>query len=288
MSLAPAPMLDAFITNVARGDSGIWRTNHQSEPVSYDAQGHDTCHAVEGGSFWFAHRNACIQAVIEHAPPEDSLPFLDVGGGNGHVAAMLQAHGHRVVLVEPGPSGAAHARQRGIDEVVMASLVDLDVRPSSIGAIGLFDVLEHIEDDAAALHAMHTMLADGGMLYATVPAHRWLWSSADVKAGHYRRYRTSQLRGLLQRCGYEMLACSYYFRPLPLPMLLLRTLPEALHLRKPQRDHSRIAAEHGAGSKLLGELLAGEPDVLRRGRRMLFGASCILAARKRQTTDGAR
>src|SRR4030095_4970802 len=98
----------------------------------------------------------------------------------------------------------------------------------SFGAIGMFDVLEHIEDDAQALRALHGMLADGGRLYATVPAHRRLWSAADRDAGHFRRYTTRQLRGLFGRCGFDLDVCSYYFWPLPLPMLLLRSLPEWL------------------------------------------------------------
>jgi len=273
--------LDQVIANVVLQQDGVWRaTTHSS--VSYPDAGHDTIHGVEAGSFWFAHRNRCIAAAIAHDPPDRALPFADVGGGNGFVAAMIRAQGYRVVLIEPGTAGIAHARERGLDELVQASLVDLDMVPGRLGAIGLFDVLEHIEDDAAALRGMHHMLAEGGKIYVTVPAHRWLWSSADDKAGHFRRYTTRQLRTLFQQCGYDVGLCSYYFWPLPAPMLLLRTLPERMGLRRDSgRTQGRVAAEHRRESGLLQRLLAGEERAFANGRTIAFGASCILVATRR-------
>lgn len=273
--------LDHVIANVALQEDGVWRaTTHSS--VSYPDEGHDTIHGVEAGSFWFAHRNRCIAAAIAHDPPDRALPFADVGGGNGFVAAMIRAQGYRVVLIEPGASGIAHARERGLDDLVQASLVDLEMIPGRLGAIGLFDVLEHIEDDAAALRAMRGMLAENGKIYLTVPAHRWLWSSADDTAGHFRRYTTGQLRRLFERCGYDVGLCSYYFWPLPAPMLLLRSLPERLGLRRGAgRTQGRVAAEHRREGGLLQRLLAGEARALANGRTIPFGASCILVASRR-------
>ena len=273
--------LDQVIANVALQRDGVWRaTTHSS--VSYPDAGHDTIHGVEAGSFWFAHRNRCIAAALAHDPPDRMLPFADVGGGNGFVAAMIRAQGYRVVLIEPGAAGIANARERGLDELVQASLVDLDMIPGRLGAIGLFDVLEHIEDDAVALRGMHRMLAVGGKIYVTVPAHRWLWSSADDKAGHFRRYTTGQLRTLFQQCGYDVGLCSYYFWPLPAPMLLLRTLPERLGLRRgADRTQGRVASEHRREGGLLQRLLAGEERAFANGRAIPFGASCILVATRR-------
>ena len=267
-----------FIDNIQRGDDGVWRTTIRSG-VSYPDEGHDTCHGVENGSFWFAHRNRCIGAAIRRHPPLASLPFADVGGGNGFVAAMIQDLGYRTVLIEPGASGIAHARERGIGELVQASIVDLVIRPGSLGAIGVFDVIEHIEHDAEALRSLHSMLGEGGRIYATVPAHRWLWSSVDREAGHYRRYTVRQLRELFAASGFDVEFCSYYFWPLPLPMFLLRTLPDWLRLRRgAARRAKRVRTEHRRSGGLLERLLAVEWARFERGRAMPFGASCIIVA----------
>jgi SAM-dependent methyltransferase len=272
--------LQEFIKNVSRGEDGVWRTTAQSG-VSYPDQGHDTCHGVEDDSFWFAHRNRCISALIGHDPPDRGLPFADVGGGNGYVASMVKDLGFHVVLVEPGASGIAHARERGIGELVQASIVDLEIQPGRLGAIGLFDVLEHIEHPDGALRSLRDMLADGGKIYATVPAHGWLWSSADSEAGHYRRYTTRQLEALFSECGFDVGLCSYYFWPLPLPMFLLRGLPERMRLRKaPKPREARVGSEHRHHSRFLRWLLSFEVSALGRGHRVPFGASCIVVATK--------
>ena len=276
----PSP-LHQFITNVSLQEDGVWRTTTQSD-VFYPGEGHDTCHGVEDGSFWFSHRNRCIAAAIRHDPPDRGLPFADVGGGNGFVARMIKDLGFRVVLIEPVAAGIAHARERGVDELVQASIVDLDIAPGKLGAIGLFDVLEHIERDADALHALNGMLAAGGKIYATVPAHGWLWSTVDSEAGHFRRYTVGQLKALFAECGFDVGFCSYYFWPLPLPMFLLRSLPERLRLRKsPKPRDARVSSEHRRQGRLLRWLLSLEEGALGRGRSMPWGASCILVATKR-------
>ena len=67
---------------------------------------------------------------------------------------------------------------------------------------GLFDVLEHIPDDAGSLGGVHRLLAPGGgRLYLTVPAYPWLWSPEDELSGHCRRYTLAGLRRVVERAG---------------------------------------------------------------------------------------
>ena len=75
--------LQQAIRNIALGDDGVWRPPGNSA-VSYPDEGHDSCHGVEDDSFWFAHRNRCIAAMVENFPPPPGLAFADVGGGNHH------------------------------------------------------------------------------------------------------------------------------------------------------------------------------------------------------------
>jgi SAM-dependent methyltransferase len=281
------PPLASFIRNVRIGSDGIWRTLRQSD-VSYPSEGHSSCHGVEDGSFWFAHRNRCIEALIACFPPDRNLPFVDVGGGNGYVADMIQQSGYRTVLIEPGAHGVANARGRGLPELVQASTTDLEIEPRSIGAIGLFDVVEHIEDASTALKGLRRSLALGGRVYATVPAHSWLWSSVDEHAGHFRRYTTASLAGLFVASGFDVEYCSYYFWPLPPVMYLTRTLPEVIGARKAAAPRQvRIGKEHRRKGGLVDRLLSLEVAALRHGRRVPFGASCILVATNRKDGDTA-
>src|ERR1051326_6914805 len=212
----------AMSSRLRRGEDGCW-VAASSGPLSYPAGGNDACFAVEDESFWFRHRNACLLAVLRRWPPRGTL--FDVGGGNGAVAAAVQEAGLDVGLVGRGRGGARNARQRGVESVVCARLEDAGFPPATIPAVGLFDVLEHIEDDRSFLRSIGALLVPGGRLYLSVPAYRVLWSSEDVHAGHYRRYRLSGLRRLLVLAGFRVEYSSSLFWPLPAPIFLLPTLP---------------------------------------------------------------
>lgn len=269
-----------FISNLVEGDNGFLRARDASD-VSYPEDGHEICHAVENTSFWFRHRNDAIRAVIRRFPPVAERPFVDVGGGNGFVASMVQDLGHAVVMIEPGEAGARFARERGVAQIVQSSIVDLDVVPGTVGGIGLFDVLEHIEDDVAALRTLAEMLAEGGRIYLTVPAHRALWSSIDVKAGHFRRYTRRRLVAALEEAGLEVDFASYYFWPLPAPMFLLRCLPERLGLRRKESREQRVSREHERDNPLMERAFGRELRRFAQGRPVRVGASCVAVARKR-------
>jgi SAM-dependent methyltransferase len=88
-------------------------------------------------------------------------------------------------------------------------------------AVCLFDVLEHIRDDAGALKRLKGLLKPGGLLLFTVPAHPWLWCQEDLRAGHERRYSRGALKRLLRTCGFHPLCLRYLFVAL-LPFLTLR------------------------------------------------------------------
>lgn len=83
-------------------------------------------------------------------------------------------------MVEPGIDGAVAARARGVDPVICARLEDVGLAAGSVAAAGMFDVLEHIEDEAGALQQVHALLRPGGLLFLTVPAYALLHSVDDI------------------------------------------------------------------------------------------------------------
>lgn len=247
--------------------------------VSYPAEAHAVYAEIEERSFWFRHRNRCLLAALRAFPPAGTL--FDVGGGNGFVARALSQAGFDVVLVEPGHDGARHARDRGLAPVVCATLEAAAFAEHSLPAAGLFDVLEHLEGDADFLRGLRARLVPGGRLYLTVPAGPRLWSSEDVYAGHFRRYRRRDLARVLVRAGYEVEFTSCFFTPLPPLLFLLRVLPERLG-RAPRTDAQAARGEHAADSPLaplIDAVLGCELVALRRRRALPFGSSCLAVAR---------
>jgi 2-polyprenyl-3-methyl-5-hydroxy-6-metoxy-1,4-benzoquinol methylase len=263
-------------------DDGIWYGAEQ-EQVSYPAAGHQVCFQLEESSFWFRHRNACIAAAVTNFPPLAGGPILDIGGGNGFVTLGLRKAGFDAVLMEPGVDGARNAKQRGIPTVICATTASAGIKTGKLNGVGLFDVIEHIEAAPSFLASLRPLMAEGARLYATVPAYSLLWSREDETAGHFRRYRLSAIARELETARFAIEYATYFFRPLPLPIFLLRALPYRLGLtqrvnrhRDATRDHRPPTAQIG---QLLDQLLKPELANIRAQRSMGFGGSCLVVAR---------
>jgi SAM-dependent methyltransferase len=273
--------LSAITGNLELGPDGIWVARSQEKEISYPDEGNLNCMALEEGSFWFEHRNRCIQAVMRGFLPAGMV--FDVGGGNGYVAHGLQQAGIPVALVEPGPAGVQNARRRGVETLICSSLEDAGFHPGSLPAVGLFDVLEHIQEDAGFLKSIRNLLVPGGRVYLTVPAYPALWSADDDYAGHFRRYTLSGLSQVLQKAGLHTEFASYIFFMLPMPIFLFRAIPTRLGLRK-QEAWDKYEQEHHAQPGLVGKLMEGllgwELGRIRRGKAMPLGGSCLVVARK--------
>lgn len=272
------------------GPEGIYVSSGPTE-VSYASHGHAGCYGVEDRSFWFRHRNDCIAGMIRNHPPPDRR-LLDVGGGNGFVAQRLISEGYDVVLLEPGIEGALNARsKRGLPHVACSRIEDAGFFPGSFGGVGMFDVIEHIDRDREFLEKLRPLLAPGGKLYLTVPCHQWLWSQADVDAGHFRRHTRTSLQSMLDGL-FTIDYLSFFFRPLVLPQYLVRALPHRLGLGRKQAMLS-TEAEHGTRTRgltahavrIVNAMLAGEARRIAANESIGFGASCLVAATRRDGPD---
>lgn len=208
--------------------------------------------------------------------------FLDVGGGNGYVAKALIGAGIHCVLVEPGVDGALAARARAVEPVICARLEDANLPSGCAASIGLFDVLEHIEDEAGALKLIHSLLEPAGRLFLTVPSYQFLSSSEDSAAGHFRRYTIPRLRRVLAKSKFRIEFSSYIFAPLPPLILLTRTIPSRLGMRNAGKPEA-ACSEHAPGGPaawLMDRMLDLELLRLHAGKRIPFGGSCFCVAVK--------
>ena len=177
----------------------------ESDGGSYPQGYFEQIRSMEEESFWFRARNRIIQrAVSRHLHGQGE--FLEVGCGTGFVLEGLRSRfpGLQLAGSELSIRGLllAAARVNGVE------LLQMDARSipyvSHFDGIGIFDVIEHIEEDQAVLSELFRSLRPGGILFITVPQHPFLWSSVDVFAKHVRRYRRQDLLRMLKEAGFEI------------------------------------------------------------------------------------
>lgn len=273
--------LDTFVGSLSnrltKVQDHLWTTS-SAQLVSYPIKRHAACADIELRSYWFAHRNRCISMVVKRFPPHG--PILDVGGGNGVVSLALNTAGFFTVVLEPG-GGAITAHLRGLP-VIQTTLSGATIASGVVPAIGMFDVIEHIDDERGALAELRRILRQDGWLYLTVPAFPWLWSCEDADAGHMRRYTINSLSRKVREGGFKVAFATYMFAPLVLPVFLLRTVPSYLGMvRSPSRD---LTADHTLPSGIIGRsikrTLTAEETRLVSGKKIVFGTSVLLAAQR--------
>jgi SAM-dependent methyltransferase/putative flippase GtrA len=186
----------------------------------YPTEFYDRLCRLEESHFWFRARNRII--LREFAGRLGHLPrprVLEIGCGTGYVLHGLAAKGvYDLTGAEVHIAGLLQARRRLPSvEFVQADARDLPYE-AAFDAVGAFDVIEHISEDEQVLMSVHRALKPGGLLFLTVPQHKWLWSAADEQARHKRRYERGALQAKLKRSGFTVLRATSFVTVL-LPIL---------------------------------------------------------------------
>ena len=157
---------------------------------------HDTTH------WWYRARRDILSDYLTRygALPRDAR-ILEIGCGTGHNLPMLASFGE-VDAIEIDETAGKFAAERLGKPIGTSPLPELTgVEPGTYDLVAVLDVVEHVEDDVAALKAIASVLKPGGKILITVPAHQWMWSAHDVVNHHKRRYSKGTLTEALKKAG---------------------------------------------------------------------------------------
>ena len=198
-------------------------------------------------SWWFETRNQIINRYFQSTKKHEFL--WDIGSGPGVVSGYLQKQGTPCIAVEPSRQGMLGSAKRGLFSIE-SDLENLDLPAASVHRIGLFDVLEHVEDRQTMLGEIRRVLTSSGELVITVPALSYLWSASDDIAGHFVRYSRKKLKQELKANGFTLKESHYFFATLVFPLLLLRAIPYRLGIKQPVEDESLLKQNGGKLGKL--------------------------------------
>jgi SAM-dependent methyltransferase len=246
-------------------DPGISSAPTDMSTITYDAE------ILPDEHWWVVGRARSLEAILARLVPSEG-PSLDVGAGTGSWAARLARSYPPMVAVEPDPSLRKRIVARGFaGQSVAASLPGpLPFASDQFRLVTCLDVLEHIDEDHASARELARVVAPGGWLLLTVPAHPRLWSSMDNEVGHRRRYTLASFGDVVTQAG---------FTPVVISPLNVWLYPAAAVLR---RRGIRGARMPGAlANRALAALFGSEGVIAGRWPSFARGLSWVALARKK-------
>jgi SAM-dependent methyltransferase len=236
--------------------------------------------AVEDRHWWWrARREIISSAIARYAPaaPSGGLRLVEVGCGSGGNLAMLAKFGN-VLGAESEPNAVEYLRRKHGAEFNVVHHRVPEPLPGRYHVLGLFDVLEHIPDDAGTMKWISEHLEPDGIVVLTVPAFQFLWTEQDDAAHHLRRYTYDNLLKVVPD-SLSVEHASYFNSLLFPPILAVRTAMRATRRRdRPPQDHLGIPP--APLNWLFYRLFSVERHFVPR-QRWPFGVSLLLVARRR-------
>lgn len=184
---------------------------------------------TESRHWWFCGRRNILDRMLKDLSLPRNARILEIGSGTGGNLAMLARYG-QVSALEMDETARALANQKtgGLFDIRAGYCPDrIPFADQRFDLICLFDVLEHIPNDVGTLDALKGLLAPGGRVMLTVPAHPWLWGAHDEYLHHQRRYKAAELKEMLRRAGFNIKRFTY-FNTVLFPLAALVRLKERL------------------------------------------------------------
>jgi SAM-dependent methyltransferase len=143
-------------------------------------------------------------ALLDRLGIRPPARVLDAGCGWGVTLDALERRGYRA----DGMDISRRALER-LDRPGRA-LIEADLtRPHPHGsgvydAVFALDVIEHLDDDRAAVANLGALVAPGGVLVLSVPAQPAMFTEFDAIQGHRRRYLPETLRATFPGSGLDV------------------------------------------------------------------------------------
>lgn len=204
------------------------RTSLDQEYTGYSLTDQEMIRALsdaETRHFWQLSRNHFIADELARIGVRRGDRILELGCGGGCVSGHLARMGYSVTGVDGHVPRILEAAARAptarfiVDDLsrdgALSDQADFDV-------VALFDVIEHLDDPKSALEQALEHARAGGHVVGTVPALMALWSDADRRAGHRRRYDRESLAAILGSVRGAARAEIAPFNRLLVPLLWLQ------------------------------------------------------------------
>jgi len=167
-------------------------------------EGYNTLERLESAP----HYNAWLGSKLR---PHLGRRVLEVGARIGTLTREICEGRERVIALEADAYYAQRLsnlfRGSAVVQALHAPVERTDwkaLASENLDTVFLSNVLEHIEDDRAAVRNFRGVLAPGGRLVVLVPGLPGLFGTLDEAVGHHRRYTPETLRSVVESNGFEV------------------------------------------------------------------------------------
>ena len=251
--------------------------------ADYPDSGFDLTDKNAESSFWVSSRNRLFKSMVQrHLLPTGKTRFLEIGCGTGDfIQQIVENENLEITGSEIYLKGLQYAKKN----LPNVDFIQFDVTKGKISEqfdmIAAFDVIEHVENDVAAISNINQMLREGGVLIITVPQHMFLWSRLDEIVKHKRRYSRRELVNKLRQNGFDISYCtSFLFVLFPL-MLISRLFDKG----RDQSQSDEAALEKrvkfsGALNWIFDLFMRIDESLIRLGVSLPFGGTLLVVAKK--------
>jgi cyclopropane fatty-acyl-phospholipid synthase-like methyltransferase len=141
---------------------------------------------------------------------------LEVGCGIGTMSRKLLDVAETVFAIEPNLNCAtrASAELGTHPRFTMRTTLLEDCDPVELAShrfdtVFCVNVLEHIEDDIAALRTFEQVIVPGGHVLIWVPAVQAAYGPLDAELGHHRRYTKTSLSRVFRESVLDLVSIRY-------------------------------------------------------------------------------
>src|SRR5437763_1736449 len=138
------------------------------------------------------------------------------------LAGGARAGPKRTQLSHASEQAISFCERRGVGGVRQALVEELPFPDAFFDVITVLDVLEHTDDDLAALREVRRVAKPGALVISTVPAYGFLWSEHDEALQHRRRYSAHELRNKMTVSGMDVERSTYFVTLLFWPVFAVR------------------------------------------------------------------
>jgi len=235
-------------------------------------------HKAGSSDWWIKSRRNIVLQIVKGFGIKKTAEILDIGCADGLLIEQLSNEGFSNIHgIDVSETGISQCKKRGLKNVALMDGSKTSFEDNMFDVIIASDVLEHIEDENQALMEWYRLLKPKGQLIVFVPAYKFLWSSHDEVAHHFRRYSKANLKKGIELVNFDIDYMSHWNVLLFFPITLVRILQR--FMKKKGEAKSQLYFLHPILNSILLGLLNLENFFLKYIKSP-FGVSIFAVCRK--------